>query len=115
MSTTEFAPSQLSYTAQTSPFTFRLSPFRLLWLDFLLILKQAKYAPFVLSPFWTSNPMGELYLGRWGNVISMLLNVFLFIFAAIGIGGVFVLVGSFVPVAGVFAFALAAVVVCLPG
>ena len=48
-------------------------------------------------------------------MISMLLNVFLFIFAAIGIGGVFVLVGSFVPVAGVFAFALAAVVVCLPG
>jgi len=115
MSITEFAPSQLSYTEGTSPFTFRLSPFRLLWLDFLLILKRAKYAPFVLSPFWTHNPTGELYLGRWGNVSSMLLNVLLFVFSAVGIGGIFVLLGSFVPVVGAFAYGLVAVAVCLPG
>jgi hypothetical protein len=113
--TTEFAPSQLSYQEDTSPFSFRLSPLRLLLFDLRLILARLPYAFGVLSPVLTRDPMGELYLGRAGNVITMLLNVVLFFLTLVGIGGVVVLFASLVPTAGIVVYVVLAVAVGLPG
>src|SRR5271170_1746937 len=101
---TQFSPSQLTYKETISPFTFRLSPLRLLRFDLRLIIQIAPFALGVLSPFLTRDPMGELCLGRRGNVISMVLNGILFLITQIGFAGVVFLFVTFAPVAGVLVF-----------
>jgi hypothetical protein len=112
---TQFSPSQLSYADTISPFTFRLSPLRLLRFDICLIIQCAPFALGVLSPFLTRDPMGELYLGRRGNVISLVLNVILFLITQIGFAGVVFLFVTFTPVAGVLVFVALCISIGFPG
>jgi hypothetical protein len=112
---TQFSPSQRSYSDVVSPFTFRLSPLRLLRFDIHLIIRIAPFALGLLSPFLTRDPMGELYLGRRGNVISMVLNGILLLITQIGFAGIVLLFVTLAPLAGVLAFVMLCVSVGFPG
>ena len=75
-----FAPSQLSYEDDTSPINFRLSPLNLLWSDLKLVPQLLLTLPNLILPFATDNTRGELNLQVRGNVISILLQIYVGLF-----------------------------------
>lgn len=76
--TIEFIPSQMDALSSTTTEAARKSPFRLLTQDIAVLVTKLQYLPWILRPFWTSDPNAELYLSLRG-MRNMVLQSWLFI------------------------------------
>ncbi|MCJ1467638.1 hypothetical protein MMC07_006263, partial [Pseudocyphellaria aurata] len=64
--TIEFIPSQMDALSSTTTEAARESPIRLLTQDIAVLVTKLQFLPWVLRPFWTSDPDAELYLSLRG-------------------------------------------------
>jgi hypothetical protein len=110
-----FAPSQLSYEDGTSPINFRLSPFKLLWSDLALLPQVLLTAPNLLLPLATDNPRAELNLHVGGNIVSILLQVFIAIVSGVGLLGIFIVIFFPISVLGFLLYCASIAALCAPG
>ena len=110
-----FSPSQISYRNRTSPLTFRISPFTLLWSDVKLLPQLIATLFNTILPLRTKNSRAELNLQVRGNVISIILQI---VVGLISLGGLLgVLIVIFIPIS-VLGFALYCAIIaalCAPG
>ena len=110
-----FAPSQLSYEDDTSPINFRLSPFKLLWSDLSLVPQVLLTAANFLLPLATDDQLAELNLHVGGNIVSILLQVFLAIISGVGLLGIFIVIFFPISVLGFVLYCASIAALCAPG
>ena len=110
-----FSPSQISYTDGTSPITFRISPFKLLWSDLNLIPRSLLILPNTLLPLETQNPRAELNIGVSGNVISILLQIVAGVISLIGLLALPVVIFLPISVSGFGVYCVIIAALCAPG
>jgi len=109
-----FTPSQLSFKQETSPISFRISPFQLLRSDSKVVASLLGYVPLILAPLRSGNPRSELNLRYFGNVVSVLLQVLLVISTLVGFTGLGLFVFLPIPGAALILYAGIYVAVCGP-